>query len=283
MIVSAVPRLTFDSPAVQAILKSLELEPREARAPLGMLVELLDASDVHASVDDFIRDNPSVSKLVKVAIASELFVRLYEREGHFWIRRDKLLAAEMPQNAGGSTSNWCRQFVGVCRPFLRKIERPAKLTVINFNYDRVMETVLRHFWIRSEFSYHEFGDCFEFVYPYGAFDDLPERIPFPADWICHQAAKIGLAGGEGQGASHDLQLLLDEAHTIFSVGFSFARANTELLGYNAHHALRTFYQNYDGQDSRLDRVLSTFCIEDGRSDHGSMSQLIANGFFEQRA
>jgi len=260
----------------------LKLEPHQARARLGYLVEQLADADVHASVDDFIRDNPSAAGEIKVAIAASLFNKLYEKDGNFWLRSDRLLARQIQQEEGSPIPNWCRQFVGVCRPLLRDKASVVRMTIVNFNYDRVMETVLRHFWTRSEEAYHAFDECFEFVYPYGAFEDLPEEMQFPHDWICKQASAIGLASGTENARASELKAHLDASQIIFSVGFSFARANTELLGFNAHHGLKTFFQNYANKDTRLNRVLATFGVDATRRDTGSMTDLITNGFFEQR-
>lgn len=142
---------------------------------------------------------------------------------------------------------------------------------------------MRHYWDNAQTSYPSFDACFDFLYPYGAFRDLPSGIPDPADWICRQAQAIGLADGFDTDASDLLKARLDASDNIFCVGFSCAQANEKLLGLNAHHAWKIFYQNFGATDIRLDRVMKRLGVRTDRKDAGNMATLVTNGFFEQDA
>ncbi|RYZ14729.1 MAG: hypothetical protein EON61_02585 [Alphaproteobacteria bacterium] len=274
-----------NSPQAKAMLSTLRGRAPDPQFRLAEIAGLMNNADVHASVDDFLRDHPSIRPEIKIAIAAALFEKLYAQheETKVWVRSSDLLSDRLHLRPTGETTNWCKKFVGACRPFLRGVDSPAKLTIINFNYDRLLETILRHYWDMAETTYPPFESCFEFLYPYGAFSDLPTTIVAPAPWICQQADAIGLADGFNTDASDILKARLSASQNIFCVGFSCAKANEQLLGLNAHHAWKIFYQNFNAVDIRLDRVMKRLGVRTDRRDTANMATLVTNGFFEQDA
>jgi hypothetical protein len=142
-----------------------------------------------------------------------------------------------------------------------------------------METVLREFWAQSETPYPPFDDCFEFLYPYGAFPELPRRVSSSGPWLVKQSEQIAITGDGPSGQKTSARKALEGARQIFMVGFSCSDTNMEWLGLNAKLGKKVFAQNYKGEDQRLARVLARINAE---SDTGSIIQLVRNGFFDQR-
>lgn len=252
---------------------------------LRRIAERTGGADVHTSVDDFLRDNPSLLRPIRTLIAGLLFESLYERdsENHQqWNLRQQLTRFKFNGPSDGrEIDNWVRLFVGICRPMLNRVtqETLVPVTVISFNYDRVMETVLSHFWAQSERPYPALDLCFKFIHPYGAFGELPWSVTDAGEWIKAQATGIGLADGKGSQEAKNIEAALSEAKQIFSLGFSFTDTNTQLLGLTNKHGPRLFVQNF-GKDQRVARTLTK--LNATATESGSIPQLVRNGFFEQQ-
>lgn len=278
--------LNAKSPTARAIMQAYANESAgDKLAGLHLLASAVLEDDVHSSVDDFLLDNPSLAAPIKAVVATYLLGRLYTSRDGRWIRKHELVAREIRTGDAKKPiiSNWCRVFVGQCRDFLRESGAEFPVTVINFNYDRVLETVMQNFWDRTERPVDSFGDCFRFIYPYGCFSSLPEEINRPDSWLAEQSQFLGFAGGSDPERAAELHAIIDQSRTIFMVGFSCGTANANLLGLSKSHGARIFYQNFGNLDTRLNRTLAKFDTPSARADIGSCSDLIANGFFWQDA
>ncbi|MBX3429981.1 MAG: hypothetical protein KF779_10395 [Hyphomonadaceae bacterium] len=259
------------------------LNAQQSGEVLRRIASRTGSADVHTSVDDFLRDNASLLRPIRTLIAGLLFESLYERdnENHQqWNLRQQLTRFKFNAPGDGrETDNWVRLFVGICRPMLNKVAegKLSPVTVISFNYDRVMETVLSHFWTQTERPYPPLDQCFKFLHPYGAFGELPATVTDAGEWIKAQAANIGLADGKGTQEATNIEAALTEAKQIFSLGFSFTDTNTQLLGLTNAHGPRLFAQNF-GKDQRVTRTLHR--LGAAATEAGSIPQLVRSGFFE---
>jgi hypothetical protein len=243
------------------------------------LAQAVGDKNMHPNVDEFLRDNRSLKPVIQVLIAGNLFERLYHRKDDQWTLRASLFASTHERiGTAPAKENWIRQFVGLCRARLLETEQFRRLTVVSFNYDRLMETLLREFWNRSENQYPKLSDCIEFVYPYGAFSALEKIIQDPGRWILEQAKNLSPAGADVTRDTIIARTEMDRADQIFLLGFSCSDTNMRLLEFHARYGAKTFAQNYDNLDEHLERVLTAM---GARSDKGSMLQLVRNGFFKQ--
>lgn len=263
--------------------------PADPRAILHHIAKRVAAENVHTSVDDYLRDNPSMLPVLRVLMAAALFEGLYEQESGYpgqWKRKHYIFTStfNLPQPGKDRpmVDNWLQKFVGTCRPLLISAGKNiTPVTVISFNYDLVMTTVLSHYWPRAERQYPEFSECFKFLYPYGCFSEFPETVNEPSVWLRQQAKGIGLANGEENGDAKAVRDAINAAKQVFAIGFSFTETNIALLGLNPEHSQRLFVQNYCDRDTRLKRLLETR-FPGTKSDAAPLAQLVSDGFFEQR-
>jgi hypothetical protein len=251
----------------------------------GALSQTVKQAHVQDNVDEFVRDHPSVKRYMQALTAGNLFQDLYERENgtsHWRLKPhlfDPVRSVFPTPGLVQKIENWIRQFVGLCRNHLQRVRGGNDLlpvTVISFNYDRLFETVLREFWAKSEKSYPDLGRCFEFIYPYGAFSELKQQITGAGPWLLEQSEQIAIMHDEPSPQQRMAHEALDLADQIFMVGFSLSDSNMEWLDFDANHGRKVMAQNYKSEDKRLERLLAVW---PGRSDPGSMIQLIRNGFF----
>ena len=266
--------------SASALVRSLHPDSANAVVQLRELAETVSKSDVYYSVDDFLLDNPSMTESIKAVVTAHLAGTLYTKAHRRWIRKPELID-KLHNSSGTTVLNWIRMFVGLCRSFLRRNSVRSKVVIVNFNYDRLMETVMRVLWERSEASFPEFDKCFSFVYPHGAFSDLPEEIDDPERWVLKQASSIGFAGGEANHPGLVARKALDDSRTIFMIGFSCSAANASLLGLTRAQAPRIYYQNFEHRDVRLSRVMANLGAPVHSADPRGCADLIGNGFFDQ--
>lgn len=83
-----------NSPQTRAMLATLRGRAPDPHLRLIEIAQLMKNADVHASVDDFLRDHPSIRPEVKVAIATALFEKLFTKndETKIWTRSSHLLS-----------------------------------------------------------------------------------------------------------------------------------------------------------------------------------------------
>jgi len=257
------------------------VEYQQAKA----LAETVKRANVHDNVDDFVRDHPSLKKPMQALIAGNLFAHLYQKENgkSGWNLRPYLFASPLQGGPFPKAENWVRRFAGLCRDRLQPISggvSPVKacVTVISFNYDRLMETVLREFWDKAETKYPRIDDCFMFLYPYGAFSELKRNVPDAGAWLVDQSERIAITEIVRSPQKALAREALENARQVFMLGFSCSDTNMEWLGLNAKPGKKVFAQNFRAHDKRLQRVLSDM---NARSDISSMIELVRNGFFNQ--
>ncbi|MBL8551749.1 MAG: hypothetical protein JNJ73_17305 [Hyphomonadaceae bacterium] len=268
------------NPKAFAYFSTLKGMEGDVHASATSVAETIRRANFHTSVDDFLRDNPSLRDPVRTLIAAVLFEGLYEQHERSWqLRRGCFEPSFQSPWRAGTVENWIRLFVGVCRPLVLKAQTLTPVQVISFNYDRLLQTLLQQMWPVAERDYPPLDQCFQFHYPYGAFSELPTELHDSSTWILQQFENLGLADGTGSSVVDEVRAAIDEADQVFSVGFSWTETNLQLLGISAGGE-KFHVQNFGGQDARLARTLSRLGIF--KTDAGSMSDLVRNGFFEQR-
>lgn len=270
---------------ITKVRNSTQQYSRDLHGILTAIANRIVRENVHSSVDDFLRDNASLLRPLRVLIAAHVFEGLYERDGsngRDWNLKSLLRTPRFnsPHDSKLMVDNWLLRFVGACRPMLLKNDAVTPVAVISFNYDLVMSTVVSEYWQRAERQFPAFAECFKFVYPYGRFGEFPTTVSDPGEWLRQQAQGIGLAGARESSEARQVRAAIADAQQIFSVGFSFTETNTNLLGLSEKHGKKLFVQNYGDRDTRLTRTLERF--PGARSDPASIAQLVRDGFFEQQ-
>lgn len=255
---------------------------------LDKVAKSVSGDRVYLSVDEFILNHRSIAAPITALVAGNLFLKLYELRDGLWQRRRELLYPKLPNKKGnGHIDNWMVLFVGLCRRWLQFSQSPpCPLVVVNFNYDRVFETILREQWERSELACPNFESCFEFLYPYGSFSALPATHADAASFIERECGNLGFAG-TGSDVADRIKTAVHEADRIFLVGFSCSPHNVEILGLSPEFRQklvvggRLRVQNFEHKDVRLQRYLENgLGLEPSLCEAGGADELAANGFFE---
>lgn len=284
--------LLSDDAVLDAIFQASGASSRVNNNPLAVMkhvAQRISDANVQSSVDDFLRDHPSLVPMLRVLIAAEIFEGLYQKAEHtpgHWSLRQRIFKQRfaLPHHNKNNlqVDNWIIRFVGACRPLLLSAGTSVTpVTVISFNYDRILETVLARFWSLSERKYPPLHECFKFIYPYGCFSEFPETVSDPASWVREQSKGIGLADGGASREINAVRAAISSARQVFAVGFSFTETNIALLGLKPKHADKLFVQNYENRDTRLKRLLEQR-FAGARADDASLARLVSDGFFEQR-
>jgi hypothetical protein len=147
----------------------------------------------------------------------------------------------------------------------------AKIKIISFNYDTILERVLDAQWDNVERQYGHWTESFEILHPHGS-------IPFPAigqrdvnvgKFILDGAANICVAREHDipKNIKRDRALvkgIMQKSKNVFAIGFAFARSNCDLLGiggeffknepYGQQSPRHISFINFDGSFGLRDRV-----------------------------
>jgi hypothetical protein len=251
------------------------------------IAEAVLADRVYPNVDEFVRNHPSIASPIAALVAANLFNKLYQPKDGEWLRPAEMLYPKVPTKDGRShVTNWMVLFVGLCRNWLWDGPPLGPLRVVNFNYDRVFETILRELWENAERSYPAFDDCFQFLYPYGSFSHLPSRYADAGSFLAAEYKNFGFVG-EASPVALAISAAVRDAKRLFFVGFSFAAGNIKILGLTAADGRkisvgdRIRVQNFDRDDVRLARIMENFFGLDSSScESAGADRLVHNGFFE---
>jgi len=239
------------------------------------------AENIHTSLDEFIRDYPSLRSYWRILVAAVLFESLYETrpDGVTWALRDVYYQRALPnlRHAGPTVENWIGLFVSLCRSTLTEHSPPFPVDVISFNYDRVFETIARELWPRGERRVAGFESCFRFAYPYGSLQTaLPRTIVEPGKWLLSQAP--GIVFMDEAVETDTLKTTIQSANRILALGFSFSASNIQRLGLTELDGSRMFVQNFGNRDRGLARRLKTLGVHDEHVDLASLPDLVRGGF-----
>ena len=227
---------------------------------------------VQANLDDFVRDNPSLTPVVSMLITVALISSMYRQEAGIWT-----LIPNLRKAGAAFDKDWMRRFVGLVRP---NATAENKISIISFNYDSLLERSMNMYWLGAERKYTSFADGIEFVYPHGKFSNLPERINDPQPFLIEQAAQLRLGENRDQQSRDRAREIIAASQRIYSVGFSFSPDNVELLGLSKQQREVLFVQNF-GNEIGVQRTLEKFKVEPSHWDHRDMDSLVTNGFFRQ--
>ncbi len=208
-------------------------------------------SQTSDTIDDFIVQNETHAHLCKALIAWTLIWCVLDPGGDssramancfgrkLYPRKLKTQRRVGTQANGENTvsrRNWIHQLINIAREQHQTKPEGAKIKIISFNYDTILERVLDAQWDNVERQYGHWNENFEILHPHGA-------IPFPAigqrdvnvsAFIQEGATKICVARETEVPSEidHDRRRARDiiaKSTNVFAIGFAFARSNCELL------------------------------------------------------
>jgi hypothetical protein len=212
------------------------------------------------TVDDLIRVNGIESEFFKKAIAYCIFERLYalkteQRRHHSYHLRD--IAGREIENIGveidkGTPSarhprrrNWIHHFINLARKHVLEGNVKKIPEIISFNYDGIVEFVLDKKWNNA--AHAELGNWrnhFNVRHPHGVMKISDESFDLNAAVaiIVRWSGEIRVVGEASNSSKidHDFLVqkfrpLVQSAPSVYAAGFSFAKANCELLGIEPSH------------------------------------------------
>ena len=214
----------------QAEHQNFNLIVSEARRAVDFLT-----SQTADTIDAFIAQNPSVSRIVKIAIASIFFETLYTfnemNNIHVWQLRPlfgRVLKKER---------NWVHLLVNLLRhAYIEKwVSEKNRLKIITFNYDTVLESVFDKVFTNTEIEIPPWKEIIDIVHMHGRMPYLDKAIEDHFLAIGEMAGSIEVATEKSPKrevqCNRDIaRAWVNDASKIYACGYSFAGPNCRLLG-----------------------------------------------------
>jgi len=213
------------------------------------------------TIDAFIAENPSVSLIVKIAIANIFFDRLYSRSKTSTIPSWALnpLTDRMLGEEEKAERNWVHLLINLARHAYKNewVSEQNKLKIITFNYDTVLETILDTAFSNTELDLPDWTELIEIKHMHGCMPRLAPEVSNPFKTTAEMATAIEVATEPDPRAEvvadREIAKTWVEASTqIYACGFAFAGPNCRLLGLDRDIALLPpgeryiKFCNYDG-------------------------------------
>lgn len=228
----------------------------EERKKLVELERLLDGQ-TSETIDDFIVENPSHAPLTKICIASLFVQACYALEvGSTQVR--PFSSRHFPPNLDTSSRNWVHLLINIIRQGIRSgsVSSDNKVKIITFNYDKILEYVLKKQFSNTEASYSHYADYIEIIHVHGECGELEDTLSYNPAEICQQWAE-GIHVVHEKNVPKDVvrnralaKKAIRSANELFFCGFSFSGPNCRLLGLDSLNVSRgnilISYCNYDG-------------------------------------
>jgi hypothetical protein len=220
------------------------------------LVKLLH-HQTSETIDDFIVENPSVAKITKLAIAAIFFRICYQHKDDIYIPRD-FESRELPHRGSKSqVRNWVHLLINIVRQGIRsgEVSEQNKVVIVTFNYDSVLERVLRKQFSNTEANYGHYTNFIQILHVHGKCGDIEGSCNNPAETCASWGNNINVVNEttdnpEVNEARLAARELIARAEEIYACGFSFSGPNCRLLGIGSPNPAvdsRTItFCNYDG-------------------------------------
>lgn len=229
----------------------------EINAPMKRLAGLLN-NQTSQTIDDFIAINPGTAHLTKIGVAAVLFHHLYHQRNATWTLKP-LATRYLKQSPNEKTSsdrrNWVHHLINLVRH--ENFEKPAgeraKVRIISFNYDGVLEHILDSQCNNIGYEFGPWRDYIEIAHPHGFMGELDEELEKPEKVIEVWAKAINVVkesnpSEEVAAARATAKKWISAASDIYMVGFALSGPNAEMLGLGRQttNAQNWHVANYDG-------------------------------------
>lgn len=232
-------------------IKQNRLCPEEFQTDMAVLLEFerLLHNQTSDSIDDFIVQNPNLSRLSKIAIASIIFLKSYsvdEANRSLLVRQlDRRTTSELFKDVSERSElaerNWIHLMINIARDrYFDSVPDPSRrIRIITFNYDMILEHVLERQFRNTQRNYSDYTDYFEILHVHGQCGRIDDEIrergrPVIESWA--EGIHVVRETDVSQKVQDDRLLArkwVESARNIHCVGFSFARANVKLIGLDA--------------------------------------------------
>ena len=214
-----------------------ELNWAEVDKDANRLVALRDLlrDQTSETIDDFIVENSGYADLTKIAIAALLLRKCYGLQNNDGIKSwgpNKFAAREY-----SGERNWIHLLINIIRHGIRKkeITPDRKITIITFNYDRVLEFVLEKQFSNTEAKHPHYSTFVDILHVHGCFSPIEDTPRDFAQMTLECASGIHVVNEPNiplhiQEIREKARAAIAVADEIYSVGFSFAGPNCKLIG-----------------------------------------------------
>lgn len=283
--ISSTPALLAYFQGVQPFTELVKLSTNEEGGAsltlISRLLELMEMAPVY-SLDTLALENPEYLKICKLLTAQIIADKvnsslLSKRDGR--IQPKEWEFAKRTIRIGGETkNNWINLFVSMMRSAKRA--RPdTKFNFISFNYDGIVENVMRKLWALPSEDIGQFDDVARFCYPHG-------RLP----WVTGTDNVTSLNSAEYESSilfAHnkehkegfpDAIAAIKASQDVISLGFHFAPENINSLSLSEIAKGKNLtYQNYAGNRG-LDERISRLPFAYAKPFSGSIADAVVQGY-----
>lgn len=264
VIVSHSPREAFRiAPIGTTYISATGSSLEEYRQQTTALVSRLQTS-THDTIDDFIVDNPALSRLSKIGLCTVLFNQIYQAGAEssqvIKLADGKTIRGFSSYDLKSFTSrffgrkrNWSHHLINMIRFAIRENQLPKRVSIITFNYDTVLENVLDRVFQDTEYAYSEYSEYIDIAHVHGDFGKLASRVEQPAEMVASWADRVCVVQEreipqEVLAARERARKWVSKATKVYAVGFAFSGANCRLVGLDEYKGgiRELYYCNYDG-------------------------------------
>lgn len=220
------------------------------------------------TIDDFIVENPSYARLTKIGIAASFMKSCYDfgSDGHTLkplsgrFHPPKLNLSK-PGNFDTAERNWVHLLIDIVRQGIRlkTVSEERKVTIITFNYDKILEHVLEEQFSNTEEGYGHYSEFIDIIHVHGECGELKVAIGNNPAKVCLDWAS-GIFVVNESNVPEKVKVNRDRAKAaiayaqeLYFCGFAFAQTNCELLGLDSPDSLapqlgerRIWFCNYNG-------------------------------------
>lgn len=254
----------------------------EFRSDMDDLLRLEDRlnNQTSESIDDFIVQNPSISDLAKVAVASVIFTKSYRYDLSqrqvvacpLDARDTSALVDDKNPKISSYERNWIHHLINITRnAFYREPpSQDRKIKVITFNYDCILERVLEKQFNNTEHEYGHYSEYIEIAHVHGAcglVNDVPEASihSLIRQWAANiHVVREQAVSDEVVSARELARQWISMSKRLHCVGFAFADANMKLLELDKNsRPIEVNFCNYNrsvGVKMNAEKYLKQSCI-----------------------
>jgi hypothetical protein len=253
--------------------------------PIRELASIMERAPVY-SLDTLALENPEQIEFCKFLTA---YIIINNMEGNLGTRENpgdwNYLQRKLTsfRNSGSETSsstdlNWIHLFTSMMRNTLQKSPND-KFHFISFNYDGIVEQVVKKLWQLSTRDMVPVEKAVTFCYPHGRLHWIDKSNQLMRVTIEGYSQNILFAHNkENKDGFSAAQDAINNSDTIIALGFHFSPENLSSLDfYNLAKGKSVIYQNYDSNDGLRNRVKNTPSLADIKEFNGPIPNAILQG------
>lgn len=261
-------------PQLQRLLVALGSIPNTLPRDLRNIAELFETAHTQ-TIDQFALEFPQFSNVAKL-LTADILIDEITTDQQSSKPHPKLLNRVI-RRGDNSLDNWAHKLVSVVRASIRKHRpRSQRLNIVSFNYDGVLEYIVRDIWRKARENIGDLEEFVTFLYPHGRFILTgPEQSR--QSYIDQCVASIKYSWEEEK-ADHALSARaeIEKSEVVYVLGFACAPENIQTLGLSEFKGLLRG-QNFGGQIGLYHRLKELGAKHEDIWE-GALPKVIDDGF-----